>query len=133
MFDTLCFLWLHHDSPPYLLYLLEKLVDGLSNDRMRTPRSTTTTTTTTTIVSKSRPDGVYPCRSFTYPDILIFPVFLCWRLGNGFNLQKKLISLQNIFYTLYMGIKCLPLLLLRPEEGICVPFENHQAEGNFTI
>ena len=26
MFDTLGFLWLHHDSPPYLLYLLEKLV-----------------------------------------------------------------------------------------------------------
>ena len=28
MFDTLGFLWLPHDSPPYLLYLLEKLVDG---------------------------------------------------------------------------------------------------------
>ena len=36
MFDTLGFLWLHH-----LLYLLEKLVDGLSDDRVRTPRSTT--------------------------------------------------------------------------------------------
>ena len=24
MFDTLGFLWLHHDSPQYLLYLLEK-------------------------------------------------------------------------------------------------------------
>ena len=23
MFDTLGFLWLHHDSPPYLLYLLD--------------------------------------------------------------------------------------------------------------
>ena len=38
MFDTLGFLWLHRDSPPHLLYLLEKLVDGLSDDRMR-PRS----------------------------------------------------------------------------------------------
>ena len=45
MFDTLGFLRLHHDSPPYLLYLLEKLVDGLSDERMRPPplRSTTTT------------------------------------------------------------------------------------------
>ena len=25
IFDTLGFLWLHHDSPPYLLYLLGKL------------------------------------------------------------------------------------------------------------
>ena len=33
MFDTLGFLWLHYDSPPYLLYLLEKFVDGLSDDR----------------------------------------------------------------------------------------------------
>ena len=32
MFDTLGFLWLHHDRPPYLLYLLEKLVDGLSDE-----------------------------------------------------------------------------------------------------
>ena len=44
MFDTLGFLCLHHDSPPYLLYLLEKLVDGLSDDCMRPPCSTTTTT-----------------------------------------------------------------------------------------
>ena len=28
MFDTLGFLWLYHDRPPYLLYLLEKLVRG---------------------------------------------------------------------------------------------------------
>ena len=27
MFDTLGFLWLHHGRSPYLLYLLEKLVD----------------------------------------------------------------------------------------------------------
>ena len=32
----------------YLLYLLEKLVDGLADERMKPPRSTTTTTTTTT-------------------------------------------------------------------------------------
>ena len=43
MFDTLGFLWLHHDSPPYLLYLLEKHVDGLSDERMRPPRSTAAT------------------------------------------------------------------------------------------
>ena len=46
MFDTLGFLWLHRDSLPYLLYLLEKLVDGLYDERTRPPplRSTTTTT-----------------------------------------------------------------------------------------
>ena len=44
MFDTLGFLWLHHDRPPYLLYLLEKLVDGLSDERMKPPRSTATST-----------------------------------------------------------------------------------------
>ena len=27
MFDTLGFQWLHHASPPYLLYLMENLVD----------------------------------------------------------------------------------------------------------
>ena len=32
MFDTLGFLWLHHDSSQYLL---EKLVDGLSEERTR--------------------------------------------------------------------------------------------------
>ena len=42
MFDTLGFLWLHHDSPQYLLYLLEKLVDGLSDEPMKPPSSTTT-------------------------------------------------------------------------------------------
>ena len=31
MFDTLGFLWLHHGSPPYLL---EKLVDELSDERV---------------------------------------------------------------------------------------------------
>ena len=45
MFDTLGFLWLHHGSHPYLLYLLEKLIDGLTDERTRPPplRSTTTT------------------------------------------------------------------------------------------
>ena len=46
MFDTLSFLWLNHDSPPYLLYLLEKPVDGLSYYRVRpTPTNSTTATT----------------------------------------------------------------------------------------
>ena len=40
MFDTLGFLWLHHGIPPYLLYLREKLVDGLSDERVKPPRST---------------------------------------------------------------------------------------------
>ena len=42
IFDTMGFLWLHHGSPPHYIYLLEKLVDGLSNERMRPPRSTAT-------------------------------------------------------------------------------------------
>ena len=45
MVDTLGFLWLRHDSPPYLLYLLEKLVDGLYDGCMRPPHSTTAITT----------------------------------------------------------------------------------------
>ena len=44
MFYTLGFLWLHHDSPQYMIYLLEKLVDGLADERMKPPRSTATTT-----------------------------------------------------------------------------------------
>ena len=44
MFDTLCFLWLHHGSPPYLIHLLGKLVDRLSDERMNPPHSTTTCT-----------------------------------------------------------------------------------------
>ena len=36
MFDTLGFLWLHHDIPSYLLYLLEKFVDGLYGERTAT-------------------------------------------------------------------------------------------------
>ena len=44
IFDTLGFLWFHHGSPPYLLYLLEKLVYGLSDERMKPPRSTATST-----------------------------------------------------------------------------------------
>ena len=39
MFDKLGFLWLHHGSPPYLLYLLEKLVDGLSDEHTKPPHS----------------------------------------------------------------------------------------------
>ena len=46
IFDTLGFLWLYRHSPPCFLYLLEKLVDGLSGERMRPPplRSIITTT-----------------------------------------------------------------------------------------
>ena len=46
MFDTLGVLWLHHDSPQYLLYLLDKLVDGLTEERMKPPPRSTTATTT---------------------------------------------------------------------------------------
>ena len=64
MFDTLGFLWLHHDSPPYLLYLLEKLVDGLSDERMSPPRSTTTITTTPTtmrvVIGMNQPFNMEP-------------------------------------------------------------------------
>ena len=51
MFDTLGFLGLHHDSPPYLLYLLEKLVDGISEESTKHPtlRSITTTLLEVTI------------------------------------------------------------------------------------
>ena len=45
MFDTLGFLWLHHDSPQYMIYLLEKLVDGLVSERRKPARRSTTTTT----------------------------------------------------------------------------------------
>ena len=45
MFDTLGFLWLYHRSPPYLLYLLENHVDGLSDECVKPLRSTATTTT----------------------------------------------------------------------------------------
>ena len=44
MFDTLGFRRLHHDSPLYMTYLLEKLVDGLSNERMKPPHSTASNT-----------------------------------------------------------------------------------------
>ena len=45
MSDTLGFQWLHHDSPQYMIYLLEKLVDVVDDECMKpAPRSTTTTT-----------------------------------------------------------------------------------------
>ena len=44
MFDTLVFLWLHHDSPQYMIYLLEKLVDGLASERRKPARRSTITT-----------------------------------------------------------------------------------------
>ena len=72
MFDTLGFLWLHHGSPPYLLYLLEKLVGGLSDERMKPPRSTVigmnqsfsmkpATVTDSTIKRKCVQQHVPPC------------------------------------------------------------------------
>ena len=45
MFDTLGFLWLHQDSPQYMIYLLEKLVDGLATERRKPARQSTITTT----------------------------------------------------------------------------------------
>ena len=45
MFDTLGFLWPHHDSPQYMIYLLEKLVDGLASERRKPARRSTITTT----------------------------------------------------------------------------------------
>ena len=48
VFATLGVLWLHHDSPPYLLCLLEKPVDEISDEHAMNVRSTTTTTTITT-------------------------------------------------------------------------------------
>ena len=42
VFDTLGFLWLHHDSPQY--YFLEKLVVGLTDERMKPPHAIATTT-----------------------------------------------------------------------------------------
>ena len=38
--------FLHHDSPLYLLYLLEKLVDGLYEERTRPPPLRPISTTT---------------------------------------------------------------------------------------
>ena len=45
MFDTPGFLWLRHDSPQYMIYLLEKLVDGLASERRKPVRRSTITTT----------------------------------------------------------------------------------------
>ena len=45
MFDTLGFLWLHHDSPQYMIYLMEKLLDGLASERRKPARRSTITTT----------------------------------------------------------------------------------------
>ena len=33
MFDTLGFLWIHHNSPQYMIYLLDKLVAWLDGER----------------------------------------------------------------------------------------------------
>ena len=44
IYVTLGFLWLHHDSPQYLLYLLEKVMDGLADEHVKPLRLTATTT-----------------------------------------------------------------------------------------
>ena len=36
MFDTLGFLWIHHGSPQYMIYLLDKLVAWLEEE-MKNP------------------------------------------------------------------------------------------------
>ena len=43
MFGTLGILWLRHGSPRYLLYFLEKFIDGLSDEHMRPPPLLSTT------------------------------------------------------------------------------------------
>ena len=60
MFDTLGFLWLHHDSPQYKIYLLEKLVDGVANERMKPPHSTATTTLSEVVIGASHSFNMNP-------------------------------------------------------------------------
>ena len=45
MFDTLGFLWLHHDSPQYMIYLLDKLVAWLDGERKNPAKKCTIVTT----------------------------------------------------------------------------------------
>ena len=45
MFDTLGFLWLHHDSPQYMIYLLHKLVAWLDGERKNPVKKCTIVTT----------------------------------------------------------------------------------------
>ena len=60
MFDILGFLWLHHGNPQYLLYLLEKLVDGLSDERMKPPHSTDTTTLLGVVIGMNQSFNMEP-------------------------------------------------------------------------
>ena len=44
MFDTLGFLWHHHDSPQYMIYLLDKLVAWLDGERKNPAKKCTIVT-----------------------------------------------------------------------------------------
>ena len=44
MYDTLGFLWPHHDSPQYMIYLLDKLVAWLDGDRKNPAKKCTIVT-----------------------------------------------------------------------------------------
>ena len=44
MFDTLGFLWLHNDSPQYMIYLLDKLVAWLDGERKNPAKKCTIVT-----------------------------------------------------------------------------------------
>ena len=44
MFDTLGFLCLHHDSPQYMIYLLDKLVSWLNRERKNPAKKCTIVT-----------------------------------------------------------------------------------------
>ena len=67
MFDTLGFLWLRHDSPQYLLYLLEMLVDGLSDECMKPPRSPTTTTLQEVVIGMNQSFNMKPSATHVFP------------------------------------------------------------------
>ena len=44
MFDTLGFLWLHHDSPQYMINLLDKVVAWLDGERKNPTKKCTIAT-----------------------------------------------------------------------------------------
>ena len=43
-FDTLGFLWIHHDNPQYMIYVLDKLVAGLDGERKKPAKKCTIVT-----------------------------------------------------------------------------------------
>ena len=90
MFHTLGFLWFRHDSPQYLLYLLEKLVDGLADERMKPPRPTATTTLPKKMHRQTR-SGIN--RTFSRP--IIFRVAQ-WRTRSDIFKKKRLLKGKKI-------------------------------------